>query len=95
MCGGFNTNWYVIFKYKSKTNVNDELVEKDNFFCYQYVGYLWLYVHYAIVGESLRVKEDLINISFGGMNSFVNIASLISDKVILNKVMFQRFVMTK
>tara|TARA_B100000683_G_scaffold85995_1_gene84903 strand:+ start:1770 stop:2642 length:873 start_codon:yes stop_codon:yes gene_type:complete len=79
-----------------KTNVNDELVEKDNFaFAIQYVGYLLgllLSIGGAIVGESLGVKEDLINIAiYGGMGIvLLNIASLISDKVILNKFSVQK-----
>ena len=72
-------------------NVNSELVIKDNFaFSIQYVGYLLgllLSIGGAIVGESDGLRQDLVNIGiYGGLGLvFLNLASFISDKIILRK----------
>ena len=72
-------------------NVNSELVIKDNFaFSIQYVGYLLgllLSIGGAIVGESDGLRQDLVNIGiYGGLGLvFLNLASVISDKIILRK----------
>ena len=72
-------------------NVNEELVEKDNFaFAIQFVGYLFgllLAIGAAIEGPSAGMLEDLKQIGiYGGLGIiFLNLSSLVSDKIILRK----------
>lgn len=71
--------------------VNEELVEKDNFaFAIQFVGYLFgllLAIGAAIEGPSAGMLEDLKQIGiYGGLGIvFLNLSSLVSDKIILRK----------
>ena len=72
-------------------NVNEELVEKDNFaFAIQFVGYLFgllLAIGAAIEGPSAGMLEDLKQIGiYGGLGIvFLNLAGIVSDKIILRK----------
>ncbi len=75
----------------SNIKVNEELVEKDNFaFAIQFVGYLFgllLAIGAAIEGPSVGMLEDLKQIGiYGGLGIvFLNLSSLVSDKIILRK----------
>ncbi len=71
--------------------VQDELVEKDNLaFSVAYVGYfvgLLLAIGAAVMGESMGLVADLINIGlYGGLAIvLLNLSIIINDKLILNK----------
>lgn len=74
-----------------KINVNDELVEKDNFaFSIAHTGYLaglLLAIGSAIVGPSNGLVNDFIDMGvYGGVSIILlNLSVIICDKVILRK----------
>ncbi len=72
-------------------NVQDELVEKDNFaFALAHTGYfigLLLTIGAAIIGPSLGIVQDIIDIFTYGILGIIllNLSILINDKIILRK----------
>jgi len=83
-----------------KTNIQQELVEKDNFaFILSYVGYftaLTIAIGGAIVGESYDFITDIQHIFIYGIIAIVllHIAAWISNKVILNKFDLKKEIIT-
>lgn len=82
----------VVYQLVNRTiNVQDELVEKDNFaFAVAHTGYfigLLLAIGSALVGESNGFVEDLIDLFFYGLLSIVllNISLFINDRIVLRK----------
>lgn len=81
-------------------NIQDELVEKDNFaFILSYVGYfaaLIIAIGGAIVGESYDFVTDIQHIFIYGIIAIVLllIAAWISNKVILNKFDLKKEIIT-
>lgn len=84
----------------SKTNIQHELVEKDNFaFIISYVGYfsaLVIAIGGAIVGESYDFVTDLQHILIYGVLSIplLLVAVWISNKLILNKFDLKKEIIT-
>ena len=88
---------FVIFK--TKVKVASELVEKDNLaFSFLYVGYflgLLMAIGSAVVGPSAGLAADLIAIGVYGLLAIIllNLSSLITDKLLLNKFSVQKEVL--
>lgn len=88
---------FVIFK--TKVKVASELVEKDNLaFSFLYVGYflgLLMAIGSAVVGPSAGLAADLIAIAVYGLLAIIllNLSSLITDKLLLNKFSVQKEVL--
>ncbi|OQX99668.1 MAG: DUF350 domain-containing protein [Bacteroidetes bacterium 4572_128] len=82
---------FVYQMFHRNINVKDELVEQDNFaFAVAHTGYfiaLLFVIGSAIIGESLGIIEDLINIFSYGMLGILllNLSIIINDKFILHK----------
>ncbi|MCZ6692361.1 MAG: DUF350 domain-containing protein [Bacteroidetes bacterium] len=74
-----------------KINVKDELVEKDNLaFAVAHTGYfvgLLLAIGSAIIGPSMGMQQDLIDIFVYGLLAIIllNLSIFINDKLILRK----------
>lgn len=74
-----------------KTNVSDELVEKDNFaFSVAYVGYfvgLVIALGAAVYGESNGWQIDLMDMGVYGLLTIIlmNVSLIINDKIVLSK----------
>lgn len=77
--------------FQRNINVKDELTEKDNFaFAVAHVGYyvgLVLAITSAMIGPSVGLWEDLINLGIYGVLAIVllNLSIIINDKIVLRK----------